>query len=38
MSRSLKKGPFVEASLIKKVETVKATKDKRPIITWSVIN
>lgn len=35
MARSLKKGPFVDAHLIKKVETVRATSDKRPIKTWS---
>lgn len=35
MSRSLKKGPFVDGHLIKKVETAHATKDKRPIKTWS---
>ncbi len=35
MARSVKKGPFVDAHLIKKVETVRATNDKRPIKTWS---
>jgi small subunit ribosomal protein S19 len=35
MARSLKKGPFVDAHLIKKVETVRATNDKRPVKTWS---
>ena len=35
MGRSLKKGPFVDASLIDKVEAVRATNDKRPIKTWS---
>ena len=35
MTRSLKKGPFVDIILLMKVEKVKATKDKRPIITWS---
>ncbi|MFT3849115.1 MAG: 30S ribosomal protein S19 [Propionivibrio sp.] len=35
MGRSVKKGPFVNAHLIKKVETVRATSDKRPIKTWS---
>jgi small subunit ribosomal protein S19 len=35
MGRSLKKGPFVDAYLIDKVETVRATSDKRPIKTWS---
>ena len=35
MGRSVKKGPFVDAHLIKKAETVRATSDKRPIKTWS---
>src|SRR6188474_2056707 len=35
MGRSLKKGPFVDAYLIDKVEAVRATSDKRPIKTWS---
>lgn len=35
MGRSLKKGPFVDAYLIDKVEVVRATSDKRPIKTWS---
>lgn len=35
MARSVKKGPFVDAHLIKKVETVRATNDKRPVKTWS---
>ncbi|MBU6460950.1 MAG: 30S ribosomal protein S19 [Proteobacteria bacterium] len=35
MARSVKKGPFVDLHLIKKVETVRATNDKRPIKTWS---
>ncbi len=35
MARSIKKGPFVDVHLIKKVETVRATSDKRPIKTWS---
>lgn len=35
MARSVKKGPFVDAHLIKKVETAIAGKDKRPIKTWS---
>ena len=32
MSRSLKKGPFVDGHLMKKVETAQATRDKRPIL------
>ena len=35
MGRSVKKGPFVDAHLLKKVETAVATKDKKPIKTWS---
>ncbi len=35
MTRSLKKGPFVDAHLLKKVDTVRVTNDKRPIKTWS---
>jgi len=35
MTRSAKKGPFVDAKLVKKVDTVRATGDKRPIKTWS---
>jgi small subunit ribosomal protein S19 len=35
MARSVKKGPFVDSHLMKKVETAQATRDKRPIKTWS---
>lgn len=35
MARSIKKGPFVDHHLLKKVDTAQATKDKRPIKTWS---
>lgn len=35
MARSVKKGPFVDAHLLKKVETARATNDKRPVKTWS---
>jgi small subunit ribosomal protein S19 len=35
MSRSLKKGPFVDGHLQKKVETAQSTRDKKPIKTWS---
>ena len=35
MTRSLKKGPFCDAHLVKKVEAAQATKDKKPIKTWS---
>ena len=35
MARSIKKGPFVDLHLVKKVEAVRATSDKRPVKTWS---
>jgi small subunit ribosomal protein S19 len=35
MARSIKKGPFVDAHLLKKIETVRANNDKRPVKTWS---
>ncbi|HEY7985773.1 MAG TPA: 30S ribosomal protein S19 [Methylophilaceae bacterium] len=35
MARSVKKGPFVDSHLVKKVETASANKDRRPIKTWS---
>ena len=35
MSRSIKKGPFVDQHLVKKVETARSGNDKRPIKTWS---
>ena len=35
MARSVKKGPFVDLHLMKKVETARATNDKRPVKTWS---
>ncbi len=35
MPRSLRKGPFVDIHLVKKVEAAAATNDKRPIKTWS---
>ncbi len=35
MSRALKKGPFVDGSLMKKVEAAQASRDKRPLKTWS---
>lgn len=35
MPRSLHKGPFVDLHLVKKVETARASNDKRPIKTWS---
>jgi len=33
--RSLKKGPFVDLHLIKKIEVAAAANDRRPIKTWS---
>lgn len=35
MSRSIKKGPFVAASLLKKVEKSLSESSKKPIKTWS---
>ncbi|TSB44872.1 30S ribosomal protein S19 [Alkalicoccobacillus porphyridii] len=35
MSRSLKKGPFVDGHLMKKVEAQNETNDKKVIKTWS---
>jgi small subunit ribosomal protein S19 len=35
MARSLKKGPFVDGHLLKKVAAASATGDKRIIKTWS---
>lgn len=35
MPRSLKKGPFIDLHLLKKVEAAAAKADKRPIKTWS---
>ncbi len=35
MPRSLKKGPFVDDHLMKKVEDARETGSKRPIQTWS---
>jgi small subunit ribosomal protein S19 len=33
--RSLKKGPFVDFHLVKKVDEARASNNKRPIKTWS---
>jgi small subunit ribosomal protein S19 len=33
--RSLKKGPFIDLHLMKKVETARESNDRRPIKTWS---
>ena len=35
MSRSTKKGPYVDAKLMKKVHVAKQTKSKEEIKTWS---
>ena len=35
MSRSIKKGPFVDDHLQQKVEAARAVNDKKPIKTWS---
>lgn len=35
MARSVKKGPFVDEHLLRKVESAVAGGDKRPIKTWS---
>ena len=35
MTRSLKKGPFVEPKLLKKIEAMNAAGEKRVIRTWS---
>jgi len=35
MSRSLKKGPFVNAKLMKKIEAMNQKGDKKVIRTWS---
>src|SRR5438552_9284036 len=35
MGRSVKKGPFVDHHLVKKVGAARAANDKRPIKTWS---
>ena len=35
MPRSLKKGPFIDLHLMKKVKVAAEANDKRPIKTWS---
>ena len=35
MPRSVKKGPFVDHHLVRKVEAAQAAHSKRPIKTWS---
>lgn len=35
MGRSLKKGPFIDDSVMKKIEMMNSTNEKRVIKTWS---
>lgn len=35
MGRSTKKGPYIDAKLVKKITKLNATGDKKPIKTWS---
>lgn len=35
MGRSLKKGPYVDPKLIKKIEKMKSAGEKEPIKTWA---
>jgi small subunit ribosomal protein S19 len=35
MARSIRKGPFVDEHLVKKVEALSASGDKRVVKTWS---
>lgn len=35
MPRSVKKGPFVDAHLMRKIEVAAASNSKKPIKTWS---
>jgi small subunit ribosomal protein S19 len=35
MGRSVKKGPFVDHHLVRKIDAARAASDKRPIKTWS---
>jgi len=35
MSRSLKKGPYIEPSLLKKIEALNQTGEKKVMKTWS---
>ena len=35
MSRSVKKGPYVEAKLLKRIEDLNAANDKKVLKTWS---
>jgi small subunit ribosomal protein S19 len=35
MARSVKKGPFIDHHLVKRIDTAKSTGDKKVIKTWS---
>ena len=35
MSRSVKKGPFVQEALLKKIDALNAANDKKVVKTWS---
>ena len=35
MARSIKKGPFIDGHLLKKITDAVASSDKKPIKTWS---
>lgn len=35
MGRSTKKGPYIDAKLLKKVQKLNASNDKKPIKTWA---
>ena len=35
MTRSIRKGPFIDHHLLKKIEAAVASKSKKPIVTWS---
>jgi len=35
MPRSIKKGPFIDLHLMKKVQTAQQERSKRPVKTWS---
>jgi len=35
VSRSIKKGPYIDENLMKKVDKARASNDRRPIKTWA---
>ena len=37
MSRSVKKGPFIQAALLKRVQEMNAAGDKKVLKTWSAL-